>query len=316
MHIPSPIVVLFTLQSISALLIEDVYVPLDCHSHASPSDHLLIEFTVKQSNGEVIQPAYKKPGNLFHVLLEQSDLPVHRALKGMCENGTRVMSWENGHDLNLAPLPVSKYALQNLEESITVEISVQHITPQSDYQVFSLFKMGNFTEVMTMIDEHRGVNAVDEWGSTLLMQATKKGNLPVVAALLNTRMPKVDVNMAKANGFTAIFYAIELHSTNILKALLRRGANPNVALTQKDAVGSTPLHFACMLEKSKHAELLLEYGADVMAVNEHGQYPLQLLPRDTVTSTKLYFKRMFEDALARKEKEWQASRGQAIRNDL
>ena len=123
---------------------------------------------------------------------------MHRALKGMCENGTRVMSWENGHDLNLAPLPVSKYALQNLEESITVEISVQHITPQSDYQVFSLFKMGNFTEVMAMIDEHRGVNAVDEWGSTLLMQATKKGNLPVVAALLNTRMPKVDVNMAKA----------------------------------------------------------------------------------------------------------------------
>ena len=46
-------------------------------------------------------------------------------------------------------------------------------------------------------------------------------------------------------------------------------------------------------------ELLLEYGANPMAVNQHGQYPLQLLPVESVRSTKLYFKKQFEDAYAK-----------------
>jgi ankyrin repeat protein len=62
----------------------------------------------------------------------------------------------------------------------------------------------------------------------------------------------------------------------------------------QDSEGSTPLHFACLLEQVKHAELLLEYGADVTKVNSAGQYPLQMLPRDAVRSTKLYLKRLFE----------------------
>lgn len=49
-----------------------------------------------------------------------------------------------------------------------------------------------------------------------------------------------------------------------------------------------------MFEKTKHAELLLEYGANPSILNEEGLNPLQVLPRDAVRSTKLYFKKMFE----------------------
>jgi hypothetical protein len=49
-----------------------------------------------------------------------------------------------------------------------------------------------------------------------------------------------------------------------------------------------------MFEKTKHAELLLEYGANPSLLNEDGHTPLHLLPRDAVRSTKLYFKKMFE----------------------
>lgn len=52
-----------------------------------------------------------------------------------------------------------------------------------------------------------------------------------------------------------------------------------------------------MLEKTKAAELLLSYGAVPHAVNEYNQVPLQLLPADAVRSTKLFFKKMFEEAL-------------------
>ena len=51
---------------------------------------------------------------------------------------------------------------------------------------------------------------------------------------------------------------------------------------------------ACMLEKVKHAEMLLEFGADVTAVNRNGVHPLELVPKDAVHSTKLYFRRIFQ----------------------
>ncbi len=74
-------------------------------------------------------------------------------------------------------------------------------------------------------------------------------------------------------------------------------------MTQKDSEGSTPLHFACEQEKVRHAELLLEYGADVKRRNGQGLYPLQMVPKDTVRSTKLYFKKLFEEAIEKQEKE-------------
>jgi ankyrin repeat protein len=116
----------------------------------------------------------------------------------MCENGTRVIHFQNALDVNLSPLTVSKYALPDSNKPFTVTLVLNHITSQSDYQIFNAYKMGNVTEVFDLIEAHKGVNAVDEWGHTLLMLATQKGDLQTVALLLNTRMPKVDVNKAKS----------------------------------------------------------------------------------------------------------------------
>jgi ankyrin repeat protein len=218
----------------------------------------------------------------------------------------------------MSPLPLDKYLFGEdiINSEINIEFKVMGITSADDYQIFNYMKMKNYQGVAEMIDNKKGVNALDEWGQSILMLAARENELTVVATLLNARMPKVNVNAAKSSGYTALFYAIENRDTNILKALLRRGANPNVLLKQEGAVGNTPLHFSCLMEKQKHTELLLEYGADVMAVNEYGQYPLQLLPRESVRSTKLYFKRMFEDALAKHEKENNADSTKNVRQDL
>ena len=116
----------------------------------------------------------------------------------MCVGGTRLLTFPDGIDIDPAPLPISKYAAEHVDTAVSIVITLRHITPQSDYQIFNSFKMNNISDVMTMIEDHRGVNAVDEWGSTILMHAVRKGNLNVVSSLLNTRMPKVDVNMAKS----------------------------------------------------------------------------------------------------------------------
>ena len=83
----------------------------------------------------------------------------------------------------------------------------------------------------------------------------------------------------------------------MLQALLRRGADPNVVIFQEGSRGSTPLHFACLLEKFKHAQLLLEYGANPLAMNEYGKTPSQLLPADIVPSLKIQFKRIFDEGV-------------------
>jgi hypothetical protein len=298
------------------VVVEDIFIPEDCSSFASTSDHLLLEYEASDTEG-TIGKSVKSPGQLQHLVVDEST-PIGRAVKGMCINGTRKVTWQDWASVDMSPLPLEKYLFgENIENSeITIEFKVMGITSAEDYQIFNYMKMKNYPGVTEMIDNKKGVNALDEWGQSILMLATRENELTVVATLLNARMPKVNVNMAKSSGYTALFYAIENRDTNILKALLRRGANPNVMLKQENAVGNTPLHFACLMEKQKHTELLLEYGADVMAVNEYGQYPLQLLPRDAVRSTKLYFKRIFEEALAKMEKEEHAKSASNSRQDL
>lgn len=216
-------------------------------------------------------------------------------MKGMCLNSTRRITWDSSKKVNTQPIFVDPaLGLKTSTDGIYIDLTVQHITTHDEYQMFSALRGANYSQVLDLIEKHVGVNAVDEWGQTPLMVAVQTNRVDVVAALLNTRLPKADVNAAKPSGYTALFYAIERAGPSIVSALLRRGADPNVALLHEGSKGTTPLHFACMLEKTKLAELLLEYGARPDAKNEHGQVPLQLLPADAVRSSKLFFKKMFE----------------------
>lgn len=222
------------------------------------------------------------------------------SLKGMCTNSTRRLSWSSAKDVNLQPIFLPQTAFPEDENSaVAVDIHVVHITRSEDYEIFAAMRQKNASYVLELIDQHVGVNSYDEWGQTPLMIAVQMQRVDIAAALLNTRMPKVDVNAAKYNGYTALFYAVEKASPSIVLALLKRGADPNAKLQHEGSRGNTALHFACLLEKVKAAEALLEYGARPDAANQFNQTPLQMLPRDAVPSTKLFFKKMFETAFAK-----------------
>ena len=82
----------------------------------------------------------------------------------MCRNATRKFVYENGVKFRLPPLLYAGYPLVNEENEIAVVVTVVHITDPEDYQIFSRLLEGNITAVVELIDAHRGVNAVDEWG--------------------------------------------------------------------------------------------------------------------------------------------------------
>lgn len=113
-------------------------------------------------------------------------------------NESRILRWDNGLGLDLSPIPVDPNNLVDLEEKVSIEFTVESITVPSDYQIFGAWREGNYSLVFDLITEHKGVNAVDEWGQTMLMHAVQGRSLEIVSALLNTRMPKVDVNIAKS----------------------------------------------------------------------------------------------------------------------
>jgi hypothetical protein len=133
-------------------------------------------------------------------ILKDSPNSFQVALKGMCENSSRLIKWDNPYDADLNPLLPSQQSAHFFEgvNGISMTINLHHITKPSDYAIFSSFRDGNYSKVIDMISEGEGVNAIDEWGHSTLMIATQNDLLPIIASLLNARRPKVDVNMAKS----------------------------------------------------------------------------------------------------------------------
>ncbi len=72
--------------------------------------------------------------------------------------------------------------------------------------------------------------------------------------------------------FTALTVAIESKNNDIVKKLLRAGANPN--MTTYDSL--TPMHIAAKEGNSKAAKLLVIYRADAHRLDKKGRNPSQL----------------------------------------
>jgi ankyrin repeat protein len=209
----------------------------------------------------------------------------------MCKNESKRVYYSTSFDVNLTPIlpAVSRYSTDHTP--LTVDLKVHHITSAEDYQIFSALKEHNISLAFDLLEQHIGVNAVDEYGQTPLMIALTNNHVHIIGELMNTRKPTVDINFAKHSGFTALFYAVQHSQPAIIQGLLRRGADPTMVTVEH---GNTPLHMACLLEKRKAAELLLEFGANPIALNAYGQTPVQMVPASAVPSNKLYFRKLFQ----------------------
>lgn len=114
----------------------------------------------------------------------------------MCKNATRRIIWDEVDDSNFSPI-FNKEKEKVDELGISIDLTVVHITTPENYQIFSALREGNTSLVFDLIEAHQGVNAVDEWGQTPLMIAIQMNKIDIISSLLNTRMPKVDVNFVK-----------------------------------------------------------------------------------------------------------------------
>lgn len=284
--------------------IVDIFSPQSCDKIATFGDHLLLRYYVMSSNGSIIYNSNSTSGKPVYIRLNSNsndNNAIEFGLKGVCKNTTRKISIDNINGLNLQPF----YDNNNNEyQSISIVFNINYITSAEDYVIFSYIKENNQASVIDLIEKQpSSVNAIDENEYSPLMAAIALKNFPIVATLLNARRPTVDVNHKKYSGHNSIIYSLDNPNAAILQALLRRGADPNGILTTDDSMGNSALHLACYLEKEKHAELLLQYGANPILTNKFGFKPLDLLPKDASPSNKIHFKRIFAEAIDRWNKD-------------
>lgn len=107
-------------------------------------------------------------------------------------------------------------------------------------------------------------------GEFNIFEASSVGDLETVAQA-TVKEPAV-VNSYSADGFTPLGLASYFGHPKIVKSLLQKKADPNLAA--KNSFKVAPLHSACATSNVEVAKILLDAGADVNAVQASNVTPL------------------------------------------
>jgi ankyrin repeat protein len=124
----------------------------------------------------------------------------------------------------------------------------------------------------------RGADPGTKFGSssTLLIRAVEKQDLPMVRLLLKYG---ASVNTSDEKP-SALMHAIFQGNRSIVKCLLDHDANTNLSVTYNNIVCYTPLIQAVTRRRSSIVEQLLQYGADVNAIDEKGNSAIMIAAKN------------------------------------
>lgn len=103
-----------------------------------------------------------------------------------------------------------------------------------------------------------------------LVDLTRTGQRDAVLAAITS--PDIKIDAPAPDGSTALLWATHAVDHELVRALLKSGANPNAV----NQYGATPLAEAVKLGDLPLVTLLLDAGADVRVGNADGQTPLML----------------------------------------
>jgi uncharacterized protein len=128
---------------------------------------------------------------------------------------------------------------------------------------------------MKRLVEQEGVNVnvVGNKGWTALLVACFRDRLDMFQMLLDMG---ADVNVTVNGGDSPLMVASSYEHVEIMKLLL---VKTDAKVNQQDGDGCTTLHYAIAEDKLQAAELLLDYGADGLILNNRDEMPL-----DTISS--------------------------------
>lgn len=135
--------------------------------------------------------------------------------------------------------------------------------------IFDQVRAGNFEAVKeTLKHSPDSVNAVNEAGNSVLVIASYKGQVEIVKLLLKKG---ANPNLTSAEG-SPILAAVFKGDLAIAKLLLKK----KVSLTAVGRDGNSALHYAVLNKDIEMVKLLLKYKIDPLTKNSDGQTALSL----------------------------------------
>lgn len=105
-------------------------------------------------------------------------------------------------------------------------------------------------------------------GESALFMAAQKKNLEIVDALIGA---KADVNLASQRGLTPLFIANVMNANDIVRQLIKAGANPNIRDIKKN---TSPLYIAAERGNVENIQMLLKAKANINNRTISGATPL------------------------------------------
>ncbi len=225
-------------------------------------------------NGGVVQDAAKKGDRerLAELLQRKPDLLKSRNSAGWTAFAVAAFA---GHK-DIAHILIAMGA--NVDEKGAVGCTPLHLVASA----------GNEDMARFLIEQGADINAKDDYGATPLhctflpqaympgprMKRFVEGRRAIARALLDKG---AEVNVFDNNGWTPLHIAVHVGDADIVQQLLAYGADPNA---KHKRLGSTPLHFALVKEKTQTqriVEMLVAHGADVNAITNSGARPLAMV---------------------------------------
>jgi len=241
-----------------------------CLSEPFSSSELL--FSALGSRNEAIAVALlnASPGIVYSVNSDSSTLLKEAAICDfvvLCTIGLRSgLDPDHTDDRGFSPL---QYAAVNgstdtAEVLINFGADVNAGQPTTGEQAecftpLSLAVKENHTDTACLLLDNGADHTVSDLGTHLIHYAASKGNIRLVARLLECG---TNINEIDNNGKTALFLACGSESLETVQHILLRGANTTIS-TFSSAI--TPLHMAVWLGSDEIVAALLEVGAPLEA---------------------------------------------------
>ncbi|CAL1268358.1 unnamed protein product [Larinioides sclopetarius] len=142
------------------------------------------------------------------------------------------------------------------------------------------------------------IDVKNENGLTAFHVACKNNSKEMAEFLYNSG--KFDINLQDDGGWTPLVWACEHNYGDLVKWLLKHGADPNV----RDNEQNTALHWAACSGNAEILEMLLDNGCNHSFVNQRGDSALHIAARkDNWTCVKLLLARNASSECANKDGE-------------
>ncbi|MFC1850406.1 ankyrin repeat domain-containing protein [candidate division CSSED10-310 bacterium] len=171
-----------------------------------------------------------------------------------------------------------------IESELIVETKLQQVIGEQQNKldlalIRTAAQSNDPAKILDLLNRGADINAVDQTGRTPLLHAVINENAPIVRLLL-----KHEADVEKRYGSVRYTVLMVARNTDILKALLNAGADPNAKVSGKSddeflSQGQTALMYHIKDNNLTNVKILLKAGADPNATFRGGETTLMMAAR-------------------------------------